>query len=114
MFDETLVVWSGEFGRTPTRQLPNASASYEVPGRNHNHRGFSSWLAGGGVRGGIRYGATDEFGYRAVQDKVHIHDLHATILALLGFDHEKLTYRYNGRDFRLTDVYGNVVKKIIA
>lgn len=114
MFDETLIVWSGEFGRTPTRQLPNASASYEVPGRNHNHRGFSSWLAGGGVRGGIRYGATDEFGYRAVQDKVHIHDLHATILALLGFDHEKLTYRYNGRDFRLTDVYGNVVKKIIA
>ncbi len=114
MFEETLIIWSGEFGRTPTRQLPNGNNNFEVPGRNHNHRGFSAWMAGGGVKGGQRYGATDEFGYRAVSDKVHIHDLHATVLALLGFDHEKLTYRYNGRDFRLTDVYGNVVRDVIA
>lgn len=114
MFDETLVIWGGEFGRTPTRQLPNATSNFEVPGRNHNHRGFSTWLAGGGVKGGTVYGATDEFGAAAVENKVHVHDLHATILALLGFDHEKLTYRYNGRDFRLTDVYGNVVKDLIA
>ena len=114
LFEETLIMWGGEFGRTPTRQLPNANSSFEVPGRNHNHRAFASWLAGGNVKGGTTYGSTDEFGYRAVENKVHIHDLHATVLALLGFDHEKLTYRYNGRDFRLTDVYGNVVKDIIA
>ena len=114
MFDDTLVVWGGEFGRTPTRQLANASNSFEVPGRNHNHRGFSMWMAGGGVKGGIVHGATDEYGAAAVEKKVHVHDLHATILALLGFDHEKLTYRYNGRDFRLTDVYGNVVQDIVA
>jgi len=84
------------------------------PGRDHNNRAFAAWMAGGGIRGGTVYGATDEFGARAVQDKVHIHDLHATLLALLGFDHEKLTYRYNGRDFRLTDNFGVVVKKVIA
>ncbi len=111
---DTLVVWGGEFGRTPTRQLPNATSKFEVPGRDHNNRGFSYWLAGGGVKGGTVYGETDEFGQSAVVDKVHVHDLHATMLHLLGFDHEKLTYRYNGRDFRLTDVYGNVAKGICA
>jgi hypothetical protein len=112
MLKDTLVIWSGEFGRS-------AAADGNVrggtsPGRTHNGRAFSLWMAGGGVKGGTVYGATDELGDRAVTDKVHIHDLHATILNLLGFDHEKLTYRYNGRDFRLTDVYGNVVQKIIA
>ena len=86
----------------------------QVVGRDHNAKAFTSVLAGGGVRGGLVHGATDEFGSASVQDKVHIHDLHATILALLGFDHKKLTYRYNGRDFRLTDVAGNVVKQVIA
>ncbi len=114
MFDSTLIVWGGEFGRTPTMQLPDANSNFEVPGRNHNHNAFAVWMAGGGVKGGVAHGETDEFGYRAVKDKVHIHDLHATQLALLGFDHEKLTYRYNGRDFRLTDVFGNVVKSIVA
>src|SRR5699024_7108940 len=84
------------------------------PGRDHNGRGFCTWLAGGGARGGTAYGATDELGNRAVDNRVHVHDLHATVLALLGFDHTKLTYRYNGRDFRLTDNYGNVVKGVVA
>jgi Protein of unknown function (DUF1501) len=110
LLDETLVVWGGEFGRKPTKDK-NGNA---VPGRDHNNKGFSTWLAGGGVKGGTIYGATDEFGSKAVENPVHIHDLHATILALLGFDHKKLTYRYNGRDFRLTDVAGEVVKGIIA
>ena len=110
LLDSTLVIWGGEFGRTVTRDR-NGN---EDPGRDHNARGFSMWLAGGGVKAGHCHGATDEFGARAVQDKVHVHDLHATILALLGFDHTRLTYRYNGRDFRLTDVHGRVVKGIIA
>jgi hypothetical protein len=105
LLDDTLVIWGGEFGRTSTSESGN--------GRDHNHWGFTMWLAGGGVRGGRTYGATDEFGFRAVEDKVHVHDLHATVLHLLGIDHEKLTYRYAGRDFRLTDVYGQVVTKII-
>jgi hypothetical protein len=84
------------------------------PGRDHNGRGFCAWMAGGGIKGGTTYGSTDEFGSRAVEGKVHPHDLHATVLALMGFDHTKLTYRYNGRDFRLTDNFGNVVKEIIA
>jgi Protein of unknown function (DUF1501) len=106
LFDETLVIWGGEFGRTPVAELPQLS------GRDHNHYGFSMWLAGGGVKGGQVIGATDEFGFAAVEDKVHVHDLHATILHLLGFDHEKLTYRLAGRDFRLTDVHGHVVKRV--
>jgi hypothetical protein len=114
LLKDTLVTWGGEFGRTPTRQLPNATSKFEVPGRDHHNRGFSWWLAGGGVKGGQAFGETDEFGQNAVVNKVHVHDLHATILHLLGFDHEKLTYRYNGRDFRLTDVFGNVVKGICA
>jgi len=110
LFDSTLVVWGGEFGRTVTRDR-NGN---DNPGRDHNNRAFSVWLAGGGVKGGTIYGATDEFGARAVENKVHVHDLHATMLHLLGFDHEKLTYRYNGRDFRLTDNFGKVVKGILA
>jgi hypothetical protein len=115
LFDETLVVWGGEFGRTPTVELPQAGANAgKVNGRDHNHHGFSVWLAGGGVKGGQAYGATDEFGFAAVENKVHVHDLHATMLYLLGFDHEKFTYRYAGRDFRLTDVHGRVVRELIA
>jgi hypothetical protein len=110
MLENTLVIWGGEFGRTVTRDR-NGN---DNPGRDHNNKGFSTWMAGGGVKGGTIYGATDEFGARAVENKVHIHDLHATILALLGFDHTKLTYRYNGRDFRLTDVAGIPVKGVIA
>ena len=106
MLEETLVIWGGEFGRTPT--------SENGDGRDHNHHGFSMWMSGGGVRGGMTYGATDEFGFRAVQNKVHVHDLHATILHLLGLDHERLTFRHAGRDYRLTDVYGRVVKEIIT
>ena len=108
LFDSTLVLWGGEFGRTPVAELP------ALNGRDHNHYGFSCWLTGGGVRGGTVVGATDEFGFQAVENPVHVHDLHATMLHLLGFDHEKLTYRYAGRDFRLTDVHGHVVKEMLA
>jgi hypothetical protein len=108
LLDDTLVIWGGEFGRTPVAELPQLS------GRDHNHYGFTMWLAGGGVKGGYVHGATDEFGFAAIENKVHVHDLHATILYLLGFDHERLTYRYAGRDFRLTDVHGKVIKEIIA
>jgi hypothetical protein len=115
MLDDTLVIWGGEFGRTPTVELPSpGNNAGKVNGRDHNHWGFTMWLAGGGVKGGYVHGATDEFGFQAVEDKVHVHDLHATILYLLGFDHERLTYRYAGRDFRLTDVYGRVVKEVLA
>lgn len=110
LLDSTLVIWGGEFGRKPTRDRNGE----DNPGRDHNNGGFCAWMAGGGVKAGTVYGATDEFGYKAVKDPVHIHDFHATILALLGFDHTKLTYRYNGRDFRLTDVAGEVVKGVIA
>jgi uncharacterized protein (DUF1501 family) len=106
LLDETLVVWGGEFGRTPTTEGGN--------GRDHSPYGFSMFLAGGGVKGGYVHGATDELGFQAVEGKVHAHDLNATILHLLGLDHQKLTYRYLGRDFRLTDVYGEVVKEVIA
>ena len=107
LLEDTLVVWGGEFGRTPVAQGA-------ADGRDHNPEGFTMWMAGGGVKGGMAYGATDEYGYFAMENKVHIHDLHATILHLLGMDHEKLTYRYAGRDFRLTDVHGHVVKDIMA
>jgi hypothetical protein len=106
LLDETLVIWGGEFGRTSTSESSD--------GRDHNHWGFTMWLAGGGLKGGWAYGATDDFGFRAVTDKVHVHDLHATILHLLGLDHERLTYRHAGRDYRLTDVYGRVVQEIMA
>jgi hypothetical protein len=105
LFDDTLLIWGGEFGRTPMAQ---------GTGRDHHIKGFSMWLAGGGIRGGIVHGATDEFGYNAIENPVHVHDLHATMLHLLGIDHTKLTYRFQGRDFRLTDVAGRVVKEILA
>lgn len=115
LLDETLVIWGGEFGRTPVVELPKAGSNKGVmKGRDHNHYGFTTWMAGGGVKGGHVHGATDEFGFKAVEKPVHVHDLHATILHLLGLNHEKLTYRYSGRDFRLTDVFGNVVHDIIA
>lgn len=106
MLDDTLVIWGGEFGRTPTAQ--------GADGREHHPFGFTMWLAGGGVRGGMTHGATDEFGWHAIENKVHVHDLHATILHLMGINHERLTYRYAGRDYRLTDVHGSVVNEIIA
>ena len=115
MLEDTLVIWGGEFGRTPVVELPTPGAnSGKVNGRDHNHYGFTMWLAGGGVKGGHVHGATDDFGFKAEKDVVHVHDLHATLLHLLGFDHEKFTYRYAGRDFRLTDVHGHVVKDILA
>jgi hypothetical protein len=106
LFDETLLVWGGEFGRAPT--------SEGQKGRDHDHYGYTVWMAGGGAKGGIAYGATDQFGCSAVENRVHVHDLHATILHLMGLDHEKLTYRYSGRDYRLTDVHGQVVKEIVS
>jgi len=101
-----LIVWGGEFGRTPTAEGVN--------GRNHHATGFSMWLAGGGVKGGMTFGATDDLGMKAVENRMSVHDLHATILHLMGMNHEKLTFRYSGRDFRLTDVHGNVAHEIIA
>jgi uncharacterized protein (DUF1501 family) len=106
LLDETLVVWSGEFGRTPFSQGKD--------GRDHNPFGFSMWLAGAGIKGGTVYGATDDYGYKAVKNEVTVHDLHATILHLLGIDHKQLTYRFSGRDIRLTDVYGDVITKILT
>ncbi|MEM7233882.1 MAG: DUF1501 domain-containing protein [Planctomycetota bacterium] len=112
LFDETLVIIGGEFGRTPTVEVTGKQES--KLGRDHNHHGFSIVLAGGGIKGGTVYGSTDDFGFRAVEDPVHIHDLHATILHLMGIDHERLTYRYAGRDFRLTDVHGSVIHELMA
>ncbi len=112
MLDDTLVIWGGEFGRTPTVELTGAGKS--KLGRDHNHYGFSVWLAGGGIRGGTAYGSTDEFGFAAAENPTSVHDLHATILHCLGLDHERLTFRYAGRDFRLTDIYGNVIHDILA
>ncbi|MCC7085852.1 MAG: DUF1501 domain-containing protein [Pirellulales bacterium] len=115
LLDETLIICGGEFGRTPVVELPTPGSNQgKINGRDHNHWGFTTWLAGGGVRGGYVHGATDEFGFRAVDQPVHVHDLHATLLKLLGFDHERFTYRYAGRDFRLTDVHGKVVQALIA
>ena len=106
LLDETLVVWAGEFGRTPFAQGKD--------GRDHNPQGFSIWLAGGGVRGGMVYGATDDWGYKAIQDRVEVHDLHATMLHWLGVDHTRSTYRFGGRDMRLTDVKGHVLNRLLA
>ena len=108
LLDETLVIWGGEFGRTPMVQGGGQD------GRDHHPNAFTMWLAGGGIKPGLTLGATDEFGFNVVEDPVHVHDLHATILHLLGFDHTRLTYRFQGRDFRLTDVHGEVVNKLLA
>ena len=113
LLDQTLVVWGGEFGRTPCAQFPDGGY-VKVVGRDHNPFGFTMWMAGGGVKGGVVHGATDEYGYFAVDKKMHVHDLHATMLHLLGLDHKQLTFRYSGRDMRLTDVAGEVVKEILA
>ena len=108
MLEDTLVVWTTEFGRTPFNENP------EKKGREHHNRVFSSWLAGAGVKGGTTYGESDEYGIEVAKDMIHFHDFHATILHLLGIDHTRLTYRYSGRDFRLTDVAGQVVKGVLA
>ena len=106
LLEDTLVIWGGEFGRTPTSQGTN--------GREHHPHGYTLWMAGGGVKGGMAYGATDEFGWYSVENRVHIHDFHATILHLMGIDHTKQTFRYSGRDFRLTDMHGRVVTDILS
>jgi hypothetical protein len=114
LLESTLVIWGGEFGRTPTVELPAPGLAKEASGRDHNHHGFTMWLAGGGVRAGAIHGATDEFGFKAVEKPVHVHDLQATMLHLLGLDHTRLTYRHSGRDFRLTDVHGRVIEDWLA
>jgi len=115
LLDETLVIWGGEFGRTPTVELPTpGSNAGKINGRDHNNHGFTMWLAGGGAKGGVIHGETDEFGFKSVKDVVHVHDLHATLLRLLGFNHEEFTFRNAGRDYRLTDVHGKVVTNLIA
>ncbi len=115
MLEDTLVIWGGEFGRTPVVELPKTGSNAgKINGRDHNHWGYTTWMAGGGVKGGYVHGATDDFGFKAVENPVHVHDLQATILRLMGFDHEKFTYHYAGRDFRLTDVHGHVVQELLA
>ncbi|MDB4500435.1 DUF1501 domain-containing protein [bacterium] len=115
MLDSTLVLWGGEFGRTPVVEMPKEGSNQgKMNGRDHNHYGFTCWMAGGGVKGGQAIGSTDELGFQAVENRVHVHDLHATMLRLLGYDHERLTYRYAGRDFRLTDVHGKVVEQVFS
>jgi uncharacterized protein (DUF1501 family) len=111
LLDETLVLWGGEFGRTPMSQ---GSMDLKSCGRDHNPFGYTMWLAGGGVKGGTVYGSTDEYGYFVAESKVHVHDLHATMLHLLGLDHKQLTFRYGGREMRLTDVHGEIVRGILA
>jgi uncharacterized protein (DUF1501 family) len=115
LLDETLVIWGGEFGRTPTVELPTPGSNQgKINGRDHNNHGFTMWMAGGGVKAGHVHGATDEFGFKAAADVVHVHDLHATILRLLGFNHEEFTFHHAGRDYRLTDVHGRIVQSLIA
>jgi uncharacterized protein (DUF1501 family) len=111
MLEDTLVLWGGEFGRTPSVEMAGTNSKL---GRDHNHYGFTVWMAGGGIKGGTVYGSTDEFGFAAQDKPVSVHDLHATILHLMGLDHERLTYRYSGRDFRLTDVEGEILRDILA
>ena len=114
LLDETLIVWGGEFGRTPMQQTDTGEGVATKAGRDHHKDAFTVWLAGGGVKPGVSYGRTDEFGYGIVDHPVHVHDLNATILHLLGLDHERLTFRYQGRDYRLTDVQGDVVSALLA
>jgi arylsulfatase A-like enzyme len=111
LLDETIVVWAGEFGRTPMNEARGGST---FPGRDHHPHAYTIWLAGGGIKPGLALGKTDELGYNITEDPVHVHDLNATLLHLMGIDHTQLTYRYMGRNFRLTDVYGNVVTKLLA
>jgi hypothetical protein len=114
LLDDTLVIWGGEFGRTPTVELTQDNSLKPTAGRDHNNHGYTMWLAGGGVKGGTVHGATDDFGFHAVENRVHVHDLQATVLHLLGLDHERLVYRHSGRDFRLTDVHGHVVRELLV
>ena len=115
MLEDTLVIWGGEFGRTPYAQIDkNKKGDIKKAGRDHHHTGFSMWMAGGGMKSGLMYGNTDEFGMHAVENRVHVHDLHATVLHLMGIDHKRLTYRYSGRDYRLTDVHGRVVHDVLG
>ncbi|TWT67427.1 DUF1501 domain-containing protein [Allorhodopirellula solitaria] len=115
LLEDTLVIWGGEFGRTPVVELPKEGANQgKMNGRDHNHYGFTMWMAGGGVAAGTTVGSTDELGFKAVENRVHVHDLHATVLRLLGYDHQRLTYPYAGRDFRLTDVHGRIIEEMIA
>jgi hypothetical protein len=113
MLEDTLVVWSGEFGRTPWSQDLSGTSPIDTHGREHQPEGYCAWMAGAGVRAGMTYGSTDDFGYRAIDGKVHLHDLHATMLHLLGIQHTQLTYRHAGRDYRLTDVSGRVVSEVL-
>ncbi len=114
MLDDTLVIWAGEFGRTPLAQGIGGEGEKTKPGRDHHKDAFTVWLAGGGVKGGTSHGRTDEFGFNVAANPVHVHDLNATVLHLLGLDHERLTFKYQGREFRLTDVHGKVVKALLA
>ena len=115
LLKDTLVIWGGEFGRTPVVEMPKEGSNQgKMNGRDHNHHGFTMWMAGGGVKGGYVHGASDELGFRAKEKRVHVHDLHATILHLMGFDHKRLTFPYAGRDFRLTDIHGNLIDELVA
>jgi arylsulfatase A-like enzyme len=114
LLDDTLVIWGAEFGRTPLRQGVDGEGKSTNPGRDHHKDAYTMWLAGGGIKGGITYGRSDDFGFSPAENPVHVHDLNATVLHLLGLDHERLTYKYQGRDFRLTDVHGEVLRELLA
>ena len=114
MLDDTLIVWASEFGRTPLAQGMGGEGEKTKPGRDHHKDAYTVWLAGGGIKGGLSYGRTDDFGFNVAENPVHVHDLNATVLHLLGLDHERLTFKYQGREFRLTDVQGKVVDAILA
>jgi arylsulfatase A-like enzyme len=114
MLDDTLVIWGAEFGRTPLRQGADGDGKRTAAGRDHHKDAYTMWLAGGGIQGGVSYGRTDEFGFSPAENPVHVHDLNATILQLLGLDHERLTFKYQGREFRLTDVHGSVVNGLLS
>jgi arylsulfatase A-like enzyme len=114
LLDDTLVIWGAEFGRTPLRQGIDGEGKSTNPGRDHHKDAYTMWLAGGGIKGGVTYGRTDDFGFSPVENPVHVHDLNATVLHLLGLDHERLTYKYQGREFRLTDVHGEVLRGLLA
>jgi arylsulfatase A-like enzyme len=114
LLEDTLVIWGAEFGRTPVGQGINGDGAKTSPGRDHHKDAYTMWLAGGGIKGGISYGETDEYGFNVAKNPVHVHDLNATVLHLMGLDHERLTFKYQGREFRLTDVHGQVVKGVLA